>query len=317
MVMADEKKLRRLYQVLTTKPAPAASLAQTAALAPEEIVPAINELRRRGAFVAGDEVTGYYRYLPPPLNAQAIAEKVKGEIGTDLRVHDTLASTMEEARTLKPARHGTAVFAERQTAGRGRAGRSWASPARLGLYVSVILHRDRIPPPLTVLPLTTGVAVRDACADAVGRTPTLKWPNDLLYDNAKVAGILIESNPDVIIAGIGVNVFHSPFDLPDILLYPATSLAAVSGTPPDRNALAAAILNWLSVWLDRWRVEGPAAVLDSWRENTVTLGHRVRVAGGEVTGKAVGITPEGALVVVTDAGEERVIYAGDVMPDSL
>ncbi|NIT37387.1 MAG: biotin--[acetyl-CoA-carboxylase] ligase [candidate division Zixibacteria bacterium] len=316
MANGKRERLGLLYKALPTNgSASSAELAAASSLAPRELAAAVDELRALGARVAGDERRGYSRELPPQLDADAVANLVEGRLGKVVRVYDSVTSTMAKARELvaEAGSHGVVVLAEEQTAGRGRYGRNWSSPRRLGLYLSSILEKQYLPRGITLLPLLTGVALVDAVASAAALTPKLEWPNDLVWQGAKFGGILIESHgdPAVVVVGVGVNVFQCPFDLPGRVLYPVTSLVMASARDVDRNALAAAVLNELGRWLERWLSAGPEPVLAAWRERNVTLGRRVRIAGTGLAGTALDLTDDGALIIEDDAGRQNVIYSAD------
>lgn len=257
---------------------------------------------------------------PPPIRADDLARHLRtAALGRRLHLHETLASTNDEAQRLarEGAAHGTTVIAEGQERGRGRLGRVWASPARTNLYLSAVLRPHLPPARVAELPLAAAVAVADALAE-LGITAGIKWPNDLLVDDRKIAGILGEaafSNDEVRFAviGIGVNLNATAADLPEEVRPLATSARDLLGRPVDRAAFAASLLGHLETWCGRLEAEGFAPVGARWREGSVTLGRRVRVAAVERTfeGEAVAIDDTGALLVHTEAGIERVL-SGDV-----
>jgi BirA family biotin operon repressor/biotin-[acetyl-CoA-carboxylase] ligase len=291
-------------------------LAAISSLEPAEAVATVEALKAEGARIVGDESNGYYRDLPPPLDSGAIAALTKGRIGSTIFTFDTVVSTMSKAREIAfgGASHGTAVLAEEQTAGRGRYGRGWASARRLGLYLSVVLEKEYLPSKYALLSLVAGVAAAEAISAVANLVPTLKWPNDIVMRGSKLGGILAESftEPDVLILGVGVNVFQCPYDFPSRVLYPVTSLAMAGAEDVDRNALVAKVLNSLDLWLERWLADGPEPILSAWRDRNVTLGHRVRIAGTALAGVAVDVTEDGALVVKDGSGKRRVLYSADV-----
>jgi BirA family biotin operon repressor/biotin-[acetyl-CoA-carboxylase] ligase len=316
-VTGDQEKLARLYRALPRGGRRStAELAAAAALSPAELEAALERLRAAGAAVDGDAAQGFGLALPPPLSRETLAALVATDVGRNFFLRETATTTMAEAKAAAAvgAPHGTAVLAEGQTAGRGRRGRSWASPPRLGLYLSVVLEQRRVPQEITVLPLLAGVAVAEAIAAEAEVAVGLKWPNDLLHGGAKVGGILAEAHgdPAVVIVGVGVNCWHCRFDFPQDLPYRATSLAAAGAASLDRTELAAAVLNGLGRWLARWAEEDAAAVVEAWRERNVTLGRRVRVVDPEVVGLAADVAADGALVV-EDGGRRHSVYTGDVI----
>ena len=213
------------------------------------------------------------------------------------------------------ADHGTVVIADAQTAGRGRLGRVWASPPGRHLYLSALVRVDpRLRPPLerAALTLAVGVGVVDAVRAAGAASAGLKWPNDVLVGDRKLAGVLCEATGDVIVVGVGVNL--GPGGLPPDLAARATTLADVVGAAIDRAAFTAALLATLEPWLDRFLADGPAAIVGAWQDRMVP-GLRLTWdrGGAAITGHADGLDPDGALRLVDDAGARHRIVAGDVM----
>lgn len=255
-----------------------------------------------------------------PIRAEEVARRLRTvALGRRLHLHEELASTNDEAQRLarEGAAHGTAVIAERQDRGRGRLGRSWASPSRKNLYLSVVLRPQLPPPRLSELPLAAAVAVAEALGE-LGIAVGIKWPNDLHVDGRKVAGILGEASFDreavrFAVLGIGVNLNATLGDLPEEVRPLATTARELLGRPVDRAAFAASLLGHLETWCGRLETDGFAPVAARWREGSVTLGRRVRVKEVDRTleGMAVDIDETGALLVRTEAGIERIL-SGDV-----
>jgi BirA family transcriptional regulator, biotin operon repressor / biotin---[acetyl-CoA-carboxylase] ligase len=224
------------------------------------------------------------------------------------RVHRRLTgSTSIDARELAiaGAPHGTLVTGDEQHDGRGRQGRRWHAPAGEGLLCSLVL---RDPPAL--LPIAAGVAV----AEAVGPGARLKWPNDVLLDGRKVAGILVEGRPQErwAVLGIGVNVAVSLDDLPAEL----HGIAGTLGLPADA---VEPTLSRLLELLERWLASPDAEILDAWRERDALLGAQVGWRDG--SGIGAGIDERGRLllrpaggggVVALDAGEVHLVETTDV-----
>jgi BirA family transcriptional regulator, biotin operon repressor / biotin---[acetyl-CoA-carboxylase] ligase len=208
-------------------------------------------------------------------------------------VHHRLAdSTNERAKALAAAGapHGTLVTADEQTAGRGRQGRSWLAEAGAAVLMSVVLR-----PPPEPLPLAAAVAV----AEAVPGEAAIKWPNDVLVDGRKLAGILVEGRPQDgwAVLGIGLNVAGFPAELGEI--------AAALPAGIARDDVLAALIASLDVWLAAPLPD----VLAGWRSRDALLGERIGWDGG--TGVAAGIDENGSLLVNTDAGQVSLI-AGEV-----
>ena len=238
-------------------------------------------------------------------------------IGRHLRWHRSLPSTNDLALRLTeiPVPEGTVVLADEQTAGRGRLGRRWASP-RGGIWLSVIL-RPRLP--AEEVPLI-GFAAATATAGAVREVTHLaarvKWPNDVLVDDRKVAGILAEAGAgrEWFVIGIGVNANIPAEALPQTTGYPATSLQAALGRAVDREALIGAMLRELEREYELLTSGGARETLRRWRELADTLGRPVRVEmpSGILEGEARDIDETGALLVRTKDGRLHKILAGDV-----
>ena len=218
--------------------------------------------------------------------------------------HDRLASTNDRAAAWlrEGAAHGAVVTAEAQTQGRGRRGRSWASPAAGNLYVSVVLRPDAVRPDFGAVGLAVGVGLAEGLAVAVD----LKWPNDLLVEGRKLAGILCESRwvggrPDVVV-GFGLNVHQADFD--GELTSNATSLARLGQARP-RALLLADLLVALEGALERFVSAGFAAVRDSYEGRCSMLGHTVEVdtPKGRLGGTAEAIADDGALLMRVDGRE--------------
>lgn len=224
--------------------------------------------------------------------------------GRPLHVHDRLPSTNDAARDAAEAgaSEGTAVLALEQTAGRGRRGRAWASPPG-GLYLSVVL-RPRLPVerwPLIGLGAAVGVA--SAVETVTGRAIGLKWPNDLMYDDRKAGGILMEAAGTYGIIGIGINANVAVESLP-----PGAASLTVELGPLVTATLPALEYHYDLVHTD------PDKILELWRGRSVTLGRSIRVLGREeVEGIAEDIDKNGALVLRTPSGLRRII-GGDLSP---
>lgn len=231
----------------------------------------------------------------------------------DVRWHASLPSTMDAAAALAldGAGHGVVVAADEQTAGRGRRGTTWVSPPGAGLYFSFIAKPSNTAS-LSLLTLAAGVAVRDGIVNASGLAADLKWPNDLLAGRRKLAGILAEGHAigtpnQTVIIGVGVNL--QPAAYPPEVRARATSIEDELGKPVDRDRLLSAILISLSDRLARLE-QSPGDILQAWRAASPNaIGTRVEWDGRN--GVTAGIDDDGALLVKTPGGVERII-AGEL-----
>ncbi len=218
------------------------------------------------------------------------------------------------------AAEGLLVVADEQTAGRGRLDRTWWAPPGAGLLMSLLLR-----PPLSArqagqLPMCLGLAAVEAIAQVAGVQVTLKWPNDIVWAGRKLGGMLTElrlrgEQLDYVVLGLGINVnlmFGPGGAAPVELWATATSLQMAAGRPVARVALLAAILQSCERWYDRLLAGAP--VHEAWAAQLDTVGREVQVArpAGLLYGVAVGVTPEGGLIVRTAAGQDEVVWAGDV-----
>lgn len=237
--------------------------------------------------------------------------------GARIQAFASVGSTMDAAHRLARAGaiEGTLVVAESQTHGRGRAGRSWASPPGQGIYCSLILRPRVIAAQMHHMTLLAAIVAARTIEQATHLKPSIRWPNDLLIKDKKVGGILTESSMergsvDYVVVGIGLNVNGTRAELPDI----ATSLAVASHHPVDRLAVLRALLQTWERWYDRWKAQGFDPVRRAFAERCATLGRTVRVQlrGAARVGQAEQIDEDGGLVVRWESGLEDVIHAGDV-----
>ena len=211
---------------------------------------------------------------------------------------------------------GRVVVTDHQTAGRGRLDRGWETPAGVALTFSAVIDPELPAAHWPWLPLLAGVAVADAVRRATALVPSLKWPNDVLVGDRKLAGILVErvAGPagPVAVVGVGVNVHQTELPVPH-----ATSLA-LEGATLDRADLLQAVLAGIAGELAGWRSSGgdPSGLRASYRAQCGTLGCDVRVelpGGGAVEGRAEDVDDQGRLVVREAGGGTRALSAGDVV----
>jgi BirA family biotin operon repressor/biotin-[acetyl-CoA-carboxylase] ligase len=175
---------------------------------------------------------------------------LQGRFGRPYRYEELTESTQRLLRADDP--EGAVAVAEEQSRGRGRLGRSWQSPARTSVLLSVLLRPPVDPPRLPELSLVAGGAVAEAIADVTGIDPAIKFPNDVLVGGRKVAGVLAESTEGRVVLGIGVNANQATEELPADAQTEPTSLRVELGEPVDRAALLAAILARLEAAYDTW-----------------------------------------------------------------
>jgi len=266
----------------------------------------------------------------PPDFADALARVPLGRLASTVAFYPTIGSTNDVASALaaRPATRteGAVVFADEQTAGRGRRGHTWHSPPGSGLYVSVILEPGaaRVEPDRATMLVTlaAGVALVEGIEAASGLRPDLKWPNDLLVGRRKLAGILSEgvgvgtrgsARVSSVIVGYGINIAQTAHP-PDVAAR-ATSLEAELGRPVDRALVFARTLSSLAARYDDLLAGRFDAILDAWRGRAPgAAGARVSWTSpsGSQTGVTAGIDAHGALLVRTGDRIERIV-AGEIV----
>jgi BirA family biotin operon repressor/biotin-[acetyl-CoA-carboxylase] ligase len=234
---------------------------------------------------------------------------------------DSLPSTNTEAarQASLGAPEGLCVVAREQTAGRGRQQRAWASPKDAGLYFSVVLRPRLDARAWPLVTLAAALAASDALAEACALEADIKWPNDLLAGGRKLCGILAETfetaRGRAVVVGIGVNLNNRAF--PPEILSTATSVEERTGRAPDGERLLASLTRALARRYEILHAEGgESATVREWESrSSFARNRRVRVALADETfeGTTSGLEPDGALRVETDAGEIRLVRAGDVM----
>jgi BirA family biotin operon repressor/biotin-[acetyl-CoA-carboxylase] ligase len=282
----------------------------------------IRALRRQGYRIESSAGAGYRLLAPPdrlvPREIQdGLCTRFMGRI---IHSYEELPSTQGVARDLAlgGCPEGTVVLAERQTEGRGRIGRPWSSLPQ-GVAMSVVLRPETEPEKASVFPLLAGVAVAESVSSVTGLRARLKWPNDVLVQGRKAAGILAELSAELdrinhLVLGIGINVNARAWQMPSDMAAEATSLRAESGTHVSRIDLVRVILTELERYYDILLRRGFEPVRQAWKTLGATLGARVLVerGGKELEGTALDIDRQGALILEARDGTRVRVTAGDI-----
>ena len=230
---------------------------------------------------------------------------------------DAIASTMREATQLAAtgAAHGTVVLADQQTAGIGRLGRSWYSEAGVGIYCSVLLRLPVASDKLPLLTLALGLATAEAIHNVTDLKCDLRWPNDVLIRERKVAGIIAQLQDTCVVAGVGINVNHE--QMPADLRTPATSLLIESdGKRQSRESLVIALLAAVDEFSSVLCSEGPDALLRAFAEaSSYVINRRVIIDETGEKGITAGLDPHGFLLIHYDSGRTERIASGGVRPE--
>jgi BirA family transcriptional regulator, biotin operon repressor / biotin---[acetyl-CoA-carboxylase] ligase len=283
----------------------------------------IEQLRQLGVRVKGHPLAGYHiERVPDILVPQMLSHRLYGtpfarRIFHFFKIDSTNSVAMQLGESGEP--HGAVVVAEEQTAGRGRAGRTWASEKSAGIYCSILLRPPIPPAHAPLLTLVAGLAARDAAAEDLDALPDIRWPNDLLVGGRKFCGILTEmhAEPDRIhyaVVGIGINVNQSkmPADLAAI----ATSLRIEDGKTHSRLELLIRLLQYFDRYYNQFLADGALPVLRRFAQvSSYYEGKRVRIttATETFTGITAGLEPSGVLRVARDDGRGvEAVLSGDV-----
>ena len=229
-------------------------------------------------------------------------------------------NTFLKKMALEGSPGGTVLVADRQTGGRGRMGRTFLSPGGVGVYFSALIRPDCAPTELMHLTCAVAVAMCDAVEKAFGFRPGIKWTNDLVVGNKKLGGILTELGLDpktgrvsYAVLGIGINCGQLPEDFDESIQNMATSARMVLDSEASREVLIAEMVRSLEA-MDKTLLASPAAMLDRYRADCITLGREVSILRGDEVrhATALDIDAEGGLIVRYDSGETTAVTSGEV-----
>ncbi|MCF6095953.1 biotin--[acetyl-CoA-carboxylase] ligase [Thermovorax subterraneus] len=281
----------------------------------------VNHLRKLGYEIDSVPRVGYCLKKSPDLllPEEIIQNSCLEFLARKIYYYPSIGSTNDEAKKLAQngAPHGTLVIAEEQTGGKGRLGRRWVSPPREGIWLSIILRPSMEPYEAPRITITCAVAAAKAIRKVTGIDCRIKWPNDLLVEGKKVAGILTEMSADMdsinfVVVGIGINVNNA--DFPDEIKETATSLKLAYGKNVDRLKI---LTEFLLQFEELYRVleeRNFEKILEEWRKLSCNLGRRVRIIGKnfELEGIALDVDSDGALLIKTDGGKVERVLSADV-----
>ncbi|MHC4075670.1 MAG: biotin--[acetyl-CoA-carboxylase] ligase [Planctomycetota bacterium] len=252
-----------------------------------------------------------------PLSVDDIKANLKTRvIGKEIIIYESISSTNDAAAEYAKNRknNGLVIFAEEQTAGRGRSANKWFSNKYESILCSIVLTKSKLNSEL--LSLGCAVAVAEAIGTVGGKEAKIKWPNDIMINGKKAAGVLLESKPQgdntTYIIGVGVNCHQGRNCWPDALKATATSIDIESKGVCDRTSLAKRLLNCLDYRLGAAE-KNSKTVIEQWRRLSIQLGHRVKVVfnGKIFSGNCIGVDPEKGLIVQLDRGGVRMFDAAD------
>ena len=285
----------------------------------------IRNLRQSGYVIEAVPSRGYQLVRSPDV---LVPESIQADlgcrrVGSRVRCFDETDSTNLQACRLgdEGGIDGLVVIADRQSSGKGRMGRQWESPGGVNLYASILLRPAILPFEAPKLTFLSAVAVCRAITTSTGLQPTVKWPNDILLDGAKIAGLLNEMSSETdqvhyVVLGIGVNLNMRADQFPADLRYPATSLAIAAGKPVSRLDFTRTLLQEIDALYQTYLEQGSDPIRAAWAELCDLTGKAVQVDCNQlkIEGTMVGLAEDGALLVRTATGKVENIYAGDVRP---
>lgn len=243
------------------------------------------------------------------LTEQAVEPLLRGSFGRPYRFEPECVSTQDLLRD-PGLPEGAVAVSDHQTAGRGRSGREWDDVAGAALLCSVLL-RPPAAPEIAQLSLVCGLAVAEAIEHCTGLATGVKWPNDALLGDRKVAGVLLEAVEGAVICGIGVNVNQAADRLPEHARLPPTSIHAVTGLRHDRTALLVELLAVLEARYAVWQARGLAALLPALEPRNWLKGRAL--LAGEERGLAGAIAADGRLEVALESGGTTLVGSGEVV----
>ncbi len=284
----------------------------------------VASLRTAGYRIEAIPSRGYYLAGEPDLLNEQALQVVLGSgylMGRRIVCRGETGSSNADAFRLaaEGAEEGTVLLADCQLAGKGRLGRRWESPAGVNLYCSVVLRPQLPPHEAPQLTFLSAVAVARTIQATTGLQASIKWPNDLLINGRKVAGLLNEMNAETdrvgfVILGIGVNLNMRADQFPPDLRSPATSLMLESGSPVSRLAFTVRLLQELDREYTRFQLSGFGPVRKEWAQYCNAFGREVRVEAGSgcLQGAFAGIDHDGALLMKLSDGRTERILSGDV-----
>ena len=293
-------------------------LAQELGLSRTGIWKHIQQLRKSGANITAHSGQGY-QLQSEVFNSALLSSRCTGKrIGSSITIIDETESTNRDAMAEyeKGAQEGLVIFAHKQSAGKGRLGRRWHTITD-SLACSVLLRPDLPPEKVPQLSLLTAVALQDALSH-FSPDIRIKWPNDILHNGAKLAGILTEMRAEpgrvhAVVLGFGINLSTPEEGWPADITQKVTDLQSICGGKISRLDLAAALLNALDYWYDIYLQQGFAPIHVAWWSAHAASGQKVRVHDGQgyIDGTATALDHDGALLLKTSRGTQRII-AGDL-----
>jgi len=301
-----------------------ASLCQELNISRAAISKQVKILCEHGYDIATAPRRGYcYKSAPNLLLSNEVLPQCRAKTVGRAQYHHnlTIDSTNTFARNLAESGcpHGTLIVAETQTDGKGRKDRDWVSPAGCGIYATLVLRPTLAPEDTPLLTLMTAIAAAESIIETTNLNPVIKWPNDILVNGKKIAGILTELSSDMdrveyVLIGIGINVNTPRKQLPKRPIFPASSLAGESGKKYSRQKLLAKFLEIFETEYKNLIKGNRQQLLDHWKSLSDIIGRQVTIKriNDAPSGVITDIDSDGALQLKTKTGEFIKILSGDI-----
>ena len=282
----------------------------------------IDQLKKEGYQIEAVRNKGYRLIDSPDVMSKAEIESLMDTkwAGSNVVYYDEIDSTNNRAKEAgdNKAPHGTLFVADMQVAGKGRRGRVWQSPAGSSIYMTILLYPEISPLKAPQLTLVMAIAVAEGIKEVTGLDTKIKWPNDIVVNGRKICGILTEMSTEIdyinhVVIGAGINVNQD--DFPEDIRKTASSLKMELGKQVKRSELIAAIMKSFEKDYEIFvKTEDLSGLQELYNSMLVNLDRDVKVLepGNEYEAHALGINKTGELIVRTDEGEEKEIYAGEV-----
>lgn len=256
------------------------------------------------------------------LDIKGVKAGLKNKLIEDIKYYESVTSTNKVALNMEEEtiKEGLVIVGGEQTKGRGRLKRNWHSPKDLGLWFSIILTPKKDPERIPLLTLIGALSVHDAIKN-IGIETDLKWPNDILYKNKKLCGVLSQfkssgNNIERVVVGIGLNVNQKEF--PRVIKNDSISLRMIKGEIIDREKILADILNKFAYYYTKFQKGEYISIIEIWKKEMTMLNKKITVntaKNEQYKGKVVDITENGALIIEQQDKTRKTLIAGDVSID--
>lgn len=317
-----KRKLMEILESHSSEYTTCATLSQSIQIEKEAIPEHIEQLKQEGCIIEGDAIRGYrIIQIPDDIKGKMIQQTLTTEwLGQSVFYRDSIPSTQilahEEARNGKE--HGTIVIANEQTEGKGQKGRQWHSTKNKGLWMSIILRPGFLMQQASQLTLLTATVLADVLAPVTRKRVTIKWPNDILLNDKKIAGILTEvktsqAHMKYVVIGVGLNVHQRPNDLPSDIEQKASSLLIETDEHHDIISLIKEIVCTFEKSYKTFIHEGFAMIKAKWEQYGYRMGRKIRVNTMKQSYGAIfyGIDSDGALLVKHN-GQIDKLYSAEI-----